>query len=133
VKVTGLDGKTYSWTFSGNMPDYDDEKTRSSLHLLARNILKSIYPMDRILEEVSLPGSNGLTADFWLPLRKTIVEVHGEQHYKYIPFFHNTVLNFYHSKRNDKNKAEWCSINNIFLIELPFNESEQQWRKRIEN
>jgi len=133
VKVTGLDGKTYSWTFSGNMPDYDDEKTRSSLHLLARNILKSIYPMDRILEEVSLPGSNGLIADFWLPLRKTIVEVHGEQHYKYIPFFHNTVLNFYHSKRNDKNKAEWCSINNIFLIELPFNESEQQWRKRIEN
>lgn len=133
MKVTGLDGKTYSWTFSGNMPDYDDEKTRSSLHLLARNILKSIYPMDRILEEVSLPGSNGLTADFWLPLRKTIVEVHGEQHYKYIPFFHNTVLNFYHSKRNDKNKAEWCSINNIFLIELPFNESEQQWRKRIEN
>lgn len=133
MKVTGLDGKTYSWTFSGNMPDYDDEKTRSSLHLLARNILKSIYPMDRILEEVSLPGSNGLIADFWLPLRKTIVEVHGEQHYKYIPFFHNTVLNFYHSKRNDKNKAEWCSINNIFLIELPFNESEQQWRKRIEN
>lgn len=133
MKVTGLDGKTYSWTFSGNMPDYDDEKNRSSLHLLARNILKSIYPMDRILEEVSLPGSNGLTADFWLPLRKTIVEVHGEQHYKYIPFFHNTVLNFYHSKRNDKNKAEWCSINNIFLIELPFNESEQQWRKRIEN
>jgi hypothetical protein len=129
----GLDGKTYSWTFSGNMPDYDDEKNRSSLHLLARNILKSIYPMDRILEEVSLPGSNGLTADFWLPLRKTIIEVHGEQHYKYIPFFHNTVLNFYHSKRNDKNKAEWCSINNIFLIELPFNESEQQWRKRIEN
>lgn len=133
MKVMGLDGKTYSWTFSGNMPDYDDEKNRSSLHLLARNILKSIYPMDRILEEVSLPGSNGLTADFWLPLRKTIIEVHGEQHYKYIPFFHNTVLNFYHSKRNDKNKAEWCSINNIFLIELPFNESEQQWRKRIEN
>lgn len=133
MKVIGLDGKTYSWTFSGNMPDYDDEKNRSSLHLLARNILKSIYPMDRILEEVSLPGSNGLTADFWLPLRKTIIEVHGEQHYKYIPFFHNTVLNFYHSKRNDKNKAEWCSINNIFLIELPFNESEQQWRKRIEN
>ena len=132
MKVMGLDGKTYSWTFSGNMPDYDDEKNRSSLHLLARNILKSIYPMDRILEEVSLPGSNGLTADFWLPLRKTIIEVHGEQHYKYIPFFHNTVLNFYHSKRNDKNKAEWCSINNIFLIELPFNESEQQWRKRIE-
>lgn len=53
MKVIGLDGKTYSWTFSGNMPDYDDEKNRSSLHLLARNILKSIYPMDRILEEVS--------------------------------------------------------------------------------
>jgi hypothetical protein len=131
VKVIGLDGKTYSWT-SGNVPDHDDSKPRSSLHLLARSILKAMYPMDRILEEATLPGSGGLTADFWLPLRKTIVEVHGEQHYKFIPFFHNTMLNFYHSKKNDKNKIEWCEKNNIYLIELPFNESEQQWRKRIE-
>jgi hypothetical protein len=91
-----------------------------------------MYPMDRILEEAVLPGTGGLTADFWLPLRKTIVEVHGEQHYKFIPFFHNTMLNFYHSKKNDKNKIEWCEKNNIYLIELPFNESEQQWRKRVE-
>ncbi|NBQ16708.1 hypothetical protein EBU24_00130 [bacterium] len=131
MKVIGLDGKTYSWN-SGNVPDYDDSKPRSSLHLLARSVLKSIYPMDRILEEAVLPGSNGLTADFWLPLRRTIVEVHGEQHYKFIPFFHNTMLNFYHSKKNDKNKIEWCEKNNIYLVELPFNESEQQWRKRIE-
>ena len=131
MKVIGLDGKTYSWT-SGNVPDHDDARHRSSLHLLARTILKSMYPMDRILEESVLPGTGGLTADFWLPLRKTIVEVHGEQHYKFIPFFHNTMLNFYHSKKNDKNKIEWCEKNNIYLIELPFNESEQQWRKRVE-
>ena len=39
----------------------------------------------------------------------------------------------FHSKKNDKNKIEWCEKNNIYLIELPFNESEQQWRKRIED
>lgn len=128
MKVVGLDGKSYSWPFHRSSSDSSD---KSSLHIKARTLLRNIFPVDRILEEVSLPGSNGLTADFWLPLRRMVVEVNGEQHYKFIPFFHNNILNFYHSKKNDKNKAEWCLINNINFVEFPFNESEQQWRSRI--
>jgi hypothetical protein len=73
-----------------------------------------------------------LYADFWLPLRNKIIEVHGEQHYKFVPFFHGTQLNFLASKANDNKKKEWCLINGIVLVELPFNESTEQWQSRIE-
>ncbi len=133
MKIKGLDGKKYSWSFYGQMPDISDERKRSSLHIRARNLLKSLYPVDRILEEVHLPGSGNLYADFWLPLRNKIIEVHGEQHYKFIPFFHGTQLNFLSSKANDNNKKEWCSVNGIILVELPYNESDEQWKSRIQS
>jgi hypothetical protein len=133
VKVKGLDGKTHVWSFYGKMPDISDERKRSELHLRARNILKELYPVDRILEEVYLPGSTGLYADFWLPLRNKIIEVHGEQHYKFIPFFHGTMLNFLSSKANDNKKRQWCELNGIVEVELPFNESDEQWKSRIES
>ena len=133
MKVKGLDGKTYVWSFYGQMPDISDERKRSELHLRARNILKELYPVDRILEEVYLPGSTGLYADFWLPLRNKIVEVHGEQHYKFVPFFHGTMLNFLSSKANDNKKRQWCELNGIIEVELPFNESDEQWKSRIES
>lgn len=132
MKVKGLDGKIYTWSFYGQMPDISDERRRSELHIKTRNLLKSLYPVDRILEEVHLPGSGNLYADFWLPLRNKIIEVHGEQHYKFIAFFHGTQLNFLASKANDNKKKEWCSINGIVLVELPFNESTEQWKSRIE-
>ena len=133
MKIKGLDGKKYSWSFYGQMPDISDERKRSSLHIRARYLLKSLYPVDRILEEVHLPGSGNLYADFWLPLRNKIIEVHGEQHYKFIPFFHGTQLNFLSSKANDNNKKEWCSVNGIILVELPYNESDEQWKSRIQS
>ena len=133
MKIKGLDGKKYSWSFYGQMPDISDERKRSSLHIRARTLLKSLYPVDRILEEVHLPGSGGLYADFWLPLRNKIIEVHGEQHYKFIPFFHGTQINFLSSRANDNNKIEWCSVNGITLVELPFNESDEQWKSRIQS
>lgn len=133
MKIKGLDGKTYSWTFYGQTVYAEDDRQRSSLHLRARMLLKELYPVDRVLEEVHLPGSGNLYADFWLPLRKKIIEVHGEQHYKYIPFFHGNYLNFVNAKTNDKNKELWCSINEITLVELPFNESDEQWKSRIIN
>ena len=130
--VSDLDGLQQELRLTGHMPH--GILNKSSYHLAARSILSSIYPTMQILEElpISVRKSEILYLDFYIPLTKIAVEVHGEQHYKFIPFFHNTILNFYHSKKNDKNKIEWCEKNNIYLIELPFNESEQQWRKRVE-
>ena len=128
MKVTGLDNKEYSWSIWGKS---SDSEQKSSYHLKARALLKKLFPIDRILEEVYLPGCDSLYADFFLPLRKIIVEVHGEQHYKYIPFFHGNKLNFFKAQARDRNKRLFCEKNGILYIDLPCSESEDEWRNRI--
>lgn len=129
MRVVGLDGKTYNWVFAGQT--CDEVENRSGLHLKARKLLKQLFPLDRVMEEVHLPGSQNLRLDFFLPIRMMAIEVHGQQHYEYSPFFHGTKMNFIDSKRRDANKKQWCQNNDINLIELPYNESEDKWTNRI--
>ena len=133
MKIKGLNGTDYNWKLVGHVPLGDDEQRRSQYHLAARDLLTTLYPLDRVLEEVPLPGSNGLTADFVLPSLKLIVEVHGEQHYKFVPHFHTNILGFFAGKKRDENKRLWCRINNLCLVELPHWESVDEWKRRITN
>ena len=130
MNVIGLDGKTYRFSLTGFIPSGTSERERSSLHKRARALLKEMFPCRAILEEVFLPGC-GLYGDFYLPAEKLMIETHGEQHYKFIPHFHGSSLEFKRSQRRDKEKIEWCELNNITLIEFPFNEDDSQWKTRI--
>ena len=129
MKVIGLDGKTYNWIYAGNT--CEEELNRSSLHIRARKLIKSMFPLDRIMEEVHLPGSYGLRLDFFLPTRMIAIEVHGEQHYKFNPFFYTTKMDFIKAKKRDANKVEWCQINNIRIAELPYDKGDLEWQKKI--
>jgi hypothetical protein len=131
MKVIGLDGRNYAWKLVNHVPLNNDDLQRSSLHIQARELLRSIYPLDRILEEVSLPGSNGLAIDFYIPVYKLAVEVQGEQHYEYILYFHGSPSGFLKSKQRDKDKKHWLELNTISLVEFPHNESTEQWRERL--
>jgi len=132
--IRGLDGKKYAWNPSNCEAETDK---RSKLHIKAKEVLKEKYPFDRILEEVSLPGTKNdyrkstLRADFFLPNRKLIVEVHGEQHHKFNSFFFRNKLEFYKAKARDSDKKNWCEINSIDLIELNYNEDIDEWRGKI--
>ena len=136
MHVEGLDGKTWKWNPSRSQASVD-EKNRSSLHKKARSILKEVYPYDRILEEVSLPGSkterrrSTLRADLFIPNRNLIIEVHGEQHYKFNKFFYKDKLSFYRAKARDSEKKEWCQLNDITLVEFNYNEDLDEWRRKI--
>lgn len=132
MKVKGFDGKEHSWPPIGYHVYNDDRRRRSEPHLKCRMLLREMYPLDRFLEEVPLPGSEKLTADFYLPWRKIVIEVHGEQHYKFIPFFHGNKIKFLEAKQRDFKKIEWCNQNNIGVIELPHFENLEQWREKIE-
>lgn len=132
MKVRGFDGREYPWPPKGHAVDFDDKRKRSEFHLKARDLLRSMYPTDRILEEVPLPGSNRLSADFYLPWRNIVVEVHGRQHYEYVPFFHGNKMAFIEGRQRDLKKIEWCNQNNIGVVELPYNETDEQWRERIQ-
>ena len=61
-----------------------------------------------------------------------MVEVHGRQHYEYVPFFHVNKLGFVKSKLRDSDKREWCEINDIEFVELPYNMTDDEWREKIE-
>ena len=132
--INGLDGREYSWN-----PSASEAKCtkRSSLHIKAKNLLDKLFPYDRILEEVSLPGSkterrrSTLRADLFIPNRNLIIEVHGEQHYKFNKFFYKDKLSFYRAKARDSEKKEWCHLNDITFIEFNYNEDLDDWRRKI--
>ncbi len=131
MKVKGIDGKLYIWNPIGNT---DLSREISSYHSRARIIVRSLFPSERILEEVGLPGTwPMLYADIIIPLRKFVVEAHGPQHYKFIPYFHGTQREFIEGKKRDEKKRNWCEINNFYYIELPYWENDDEWRYRILN
>jgi hypothetical protein len=132
--IKDLDGNSHNWLLTGNMAK-GRISNKSSLHLQARQIITIAFPTLQILEEVpiQLRKNEILYLDFYLPLKKICVEVHGEQHYKFVPFYHTTVLNFLKAQKRDREKAEWCDINNIKYISLAYNETSDIWAERIKN
>jgi hypothetical protein len=132
--IKDLDGQTHKWLLTGHMSK-GKIINRSSLHLQARKLIASTYPTLQILEEVpiTIRKNEILYLDFYLPLKKICFEVHGEQHYKFIPFYHNNILNFLKAQKRDREKQEWCEINNIRYVDLPYDEKELQWLARITN
>jgi hypothetical protein len=132
MKVVDFNGREHPWPPTGYIVNFDDRRQRSEPHLRCRTLLRLLYPTQIFLEEVPLPGSTKLRADFVLPWRNLVVEVHGEQHYTFNPYFHGNKLNFLASKARDLKKIDWCNMNNIGVVELPHYESDEQWRERIE-
>ena len=134
MQVYDLDGNAHSWNLTGYIAKGKISK-KSSLHLDARKLLSSIFPTLQILEEVPIiiRKSETLYLDFYLPLKKLCIETHGEQHYKFVPFYHNNKFNFLKSQKRDREKEEWCSINGIQYVALPHYENIDEWRIKITN
>lgn len=129
--VRDLDGNTQRWSLVGNIKN--NRLNQSSLHKSAFALLKDIYPTIPILQEVTIPlrRSEVLFLDFYIPLLKKVIEVHGEQHYKFVAHYHSNALGFIRHKKRDSDKKEWCELNGLEYIELPFNENLEQWKNRI--
>ena len=133
MKTRGLDGQVHNWKLHGYVVRASESRPRSKLHLKARTILKDIFPTVQILEEVAAPitRTEKLFFDFYINTVKLVVEVHGQQHYKFNTLFHSSAQDFANQRKRDRRKAEWCEYNNITYVELPYNEDEDQWVSRI--
>lgn len=131
-QIIDLDGQIHNWNLSGGIAHGKVSK-KSELHLLARNLIRECFPTLQILEEVpiTLRRSETLYLDFYLPLNRKCIEVHGEQHYKFVAFFHVNPMGFAKHKKRDIEKKEWCHINGIDYVELPYNENLELWKNRI--
>lgn len=126
--VIGLDGKRHKF-----LPKSKRRKNASQLHIRCRELLKEIMPQYKILEEVALTGCKPiLYADFYIPVLTMVVEVHGQQHFEYNSHFFKTKAAFNRAKKRDRLKREWCEINDIEMVELNYNEDNDEWRDKIE-
>ena len=139
MKVTGINGREYAWNLTSYNVDANDKRKRSKFHVRARNLLKTIFHSYRILEEVKLPGSTEshrkgvLYLDFYIPQIMMAIEVHGQQHYDYTPFFHKNKAAFALAQAKDDDKIRWCELNKIDIIVLKHSDTDEQWRDQIEN
>lgn len=134
MNVKDLDGNSSNWNLVGNIVNNKVEN-KSSLHVRAKSLLTSLFPTLQLLEEVpiNVRRSETLYLDFYLPLKKYCIETHGEQHYKFVSFYHSTIFGFLKAKKRDTEKKEWCELNGIKYIELPFDETDDEWKDRIIN
>ena len=136
MKVTGLNGREYNLDLKRYIDN--DRSKRSFFHIKARELIKEIFKGYSILEEVKLPGTvkpskkSVLYLDFYIPSAIMGIEVHGQQHYKYTPYFHKSKAGFAMAKKRDMDKREWCRTNDINLVELRWDDSPEYWREQIE-
>ena len=133
MNIVDLDGNFHKWSLKGYIAK-GTLSNKSSLHLAARELIRVKFPTFQILEEVPIPvrKSEILYLDFYLPLSKICIEVHGEQHYEFSAFFHGNRLNFFKHKKRDRDKKEWCNLNGIKVIELPYNKK-SEWNEILAN
>ena len=138
MKVIGLNDREYHLDLKKYIVRADDKTKKSKYHLLARKLIKETFNGHTVLEEVKLPGSRDpskkstLFLDFLVPGVMMAIEVHGQQHYEYSPFFHKTKAGFYQSLIRDEIKTEWCKLNNFNLVVLKYSDNIDRWRKQIE-
>jgi hypothetical protein len=101
MNILTLDNKTLKWSPKGDSHIGDLKTNRSGLHFSARELLTEVYPTVSILQEVSIPvyERKTLHLDFYLPLYKLAVEVQGQQHFEFTPFFHGDIQGFVTSRK----------------------------------
>ena len=132
MKLLTSKGREYSIQPLDYIKSNDQIKNKSAGHLIARKLLKELYPGEWILEEVpARTDKSTLYIDFIIKRHQIVVEVQGPQHTEFSEFFHKTQEGFRDSQRRDRDKANWCEVNGLTLIELPYGESEDDWRKRL--
>lgn len=107
-----------------------DGKSRSNLQFKVKQFLKPFWKFHIVYEEFPVYGSQ-MKVDILNATYKFAVEVNGEQHSKYNPFFHNkNRQNFLNSLGRDEKKRKWAELNEFKFIEIEYNEVKtltKQW------
>ena len=72
--------------------------------------------------DVNVKKTNKIVLDFvvFFKNRPYIIEYNGEQHYKYIPYFHKSEEDFELQKRRDEILRKRCLYRGFPLIEIPY-------------
>ena len=85
-------------------------------------IVKQLYPNQRIELEYNVANFGALFLDIYLPRLGLAFEFDGEQHFKYVQHFHGNRQGFLNAKKRDLDKNETCKEKKITLIRVAFDE-----------
>jgi len=104
-----------------------DKESKSKIQYNAKQFLKQYWKNHVVFEEFPVAGTR-LKFDFYNANKKIAIEVNGQQHVKYVPFFHKRRSNFVSQIRRDQQKIDFCELNEIKLVEI-YSESELDKKK----
>jgi hypothetical protein len=126
--VKSLDGYESKW-----MLNTSAQTKKSGPHLAVLDFLKKTYPTVQILEEVQIKVKKNkeLYLDFYIPLYNIAIEIDGQHHRTFVPFFSKNKRGFIKQQTNDKLKESWCELNNISFVRLDDNEKEEEWQQKL--
>ena len=97
-------------------------KSRSKLQFSVKKFLEQYWLHDIVFEEFPMAGTK-LSFDIFNANKSIAIEVQGQQHVKYTPFFHGgNKINYIDQLRRDKQKSDFCKANSIKLIEIYYND-----------
>lgn len=95
-----------------------DKESRSKFQFNVKQFLKKYWSNDMVFEEMPMAGSR-MTFDFYNATQNIAIEVQGQQHVRYTPYFHGTTKSkFIGQIRRDNDKQKYCELNKINLIEI---------------
>jgi hypothetical protein len=117
MKFKTLDGKDRFVKNIKNLIIDWDGKSRSKFQFEVKTFLKPYWKGDVVFEELKIVGTR-LSLDFFNANKKIAIEVQGQQHFKYVKFFHGNRANFLSQIKRDVKKIEFCELNNIKLVEI---------------
>jgi hypothetical protein len=92
-------------------------KSLSKFQFSVKEFLHPFWKTDIVFEELKLVGTR-MSFDFYNANKKIAVEVQGEQHTKYVKFFHGNRFKYLEQLKRDDKKFRFCEINDIKLIEI---------------
>jgi hypothetical protein len=109
-------------SMSSTKPEPKDSKGETECRRVLQKIFKKPFNKDRpdFLRNPVTGGNFNLELDCFSKEMKLAVEFQGQQHYKYIPFFHRNKEHFLNQKYRDDLKRRLCRDNGIKLIEVSY-------------
>ena len=129
MQAEGLDGK---WR-KLRIDRIPVKKEFSQLHIRARDLFRRLYPCTYFCEELTVKLDNYITVymDIFVPDYGVAIETQGKQHKEHIRFFHPSNNHFIRAKKLDALKLQWCELNKFELVELLYNENDDEWERKI--
>jgi hypothetical protein len=117
MRLYNINGRLVNKNVSKYLIDWET-KSRSQLQFRAKLFLKKFWSNHLVFEEFPVFGSR-MKVDFVNITKKISIEINGEQHENFNPFFHNNSrLNFKESIKRDYKKLEWLERNGFTAIEI---------------